>query len=130
MVAGNETTRNGISQGMLALFEHPEQRRRLTAEPAHWATVPDEILRWTSPVRAMRRVALRETTLRDRTIQKGQSVVMIYASANRDETKFANPDVFDIDRKTKPSFGWVRPADVHRAVRSQAHRIWWVLGVG
>lgn len=98
LIAGNETTRNGISQGMLALFEHPEQRRRLTAEPAHWATVPDEILRWTSPVRAMRRVALRETTLRDRTIQKGQSVVMIYASANRDEEVFEAPDEFRVDR--------------------------------
>jgi len=98
LIAGNETTRNGISQGMLALFEHPEQRRRLLAEPAHWATAPDEILRWTSPVRAMRRVALRDTKLRNRTIEAGQSVVMIYASANRDEAVFEAPHEFRVDR--------------------------------
>lgn len=98
LIAGNETTRNGISQGMLALFEHPEQRHRLTADASLWATAPDEILRWTSPVRAMRRVALRDTTLRDREIREGQSVVMIYAAANRDEAVFDAPDEFRVDR--------------------------------
>ena len=98
LIAGNETTRNGISQGMLALFEHPEQRRRLTEDPSHWETAPDEILRWTSPVRAMRRVALRDTKLRDREIREGQSVVMIYASANRDEEVFDAPQEFRVDR--------------------------------
>jgi cytochrome P450 len=98
LVAGNETTRNGISQGMLALFEHPEERRRLAANDALWETAPDEILRWTSPVRAMRRVALRDTTLRDRKILEGQSVVMVYASANRDEAVFEAPHRFRVDR--------------------------------
>ena len=98
LVAGNETTRNGISQGMLALFEHPEERGRLAADDALWETAPDEILRWTSPVRAMRRVALRDTSLGDRKILEGQSVVMVYASANRDEAVFDDPHRFRVDR--------------------------------
>jgi cytochrome P450 len=99
LVAGNETTRNGISQGMLALFEHPEEQARLASDPALWETAPDEILRWTSPVRAMRRVALRDTSLRDRKILEGQSVVMVYASANRDEAVFDEPHRFRVDRQ-------------------------------
>jgi cytochrome P450 len=98
LVAGNETTRNGISQGMLALFEHPEERGRLADDDALWETAPDEILRWTSPVRAMRRVALRDTSLGDRKILEGQSVVMVYASANRDEAVFDDPHHFRVDR--------------------------------
>jgi len=98
LIAGNETTRNGISQGMAALFDHPEERARLAANPTLWETAADEILRWTSPVRAMRRVALRDTELRNRKILEGQSVVMVYASANRDESVFDEPQRFRVDR--------------------------------
>ena len=98
LIAGNETTRNGIAQGMLALFEHPEERARLAADPSLWATAADEILRWTAPVRAMRRVALRDTTLRGTRIREGDSVVMVYASANRDEDVFDEPHRFKVDR--------------------------------
>jgi len=98
LIAGNETTRNGISQGMLALLQHPEERARLAAEPALWETAADEILRWTTPVRAMRRVALEDTTLSGQKIRAGESVVMVYASANRDETVFEDPHSFRVDR--------------------------------
>lgn len=98
LVAGNETTRNGISQGMLALFQHPEERARLAADPSLWNTAADEILRWTSPVRAMRRVALRDTVIAGQPIREGESVVMVYASANRDETVFDDPHRFRVDR--------------------------------
>ncbi len=81
-----------------ALFEHPEERARLSSNAAAWETAPDEILRWTSPVRAMRRVALRDTSLHDRKILEGQSVVMVYASANRDEAVFDEPHRFRVDR--------------------------------
>jgi len=98
LMAGNETTRNGISQGMLALLQHPEERARLAADPSLWETAADEILRWTTPVRAMRRVALCDTTLGGQAIAQGDSVVMVYASANRDEAVFEQPHRFRVDR--------------------------------
>ena len=98
LIAGNETTRNGISQGMLALFQHPEERARLAANPSLWETAADEILRWTTPVRAMRRVAMRDTELAGQPISEGESVVMVYASANRDEAVFEEPHRFRVDR--------------------------------
>jgi len=98
LVAGNETTRNGISQGMLTLFQHPEERARLASDPSLWNTAADEILRWTTPVRAMRRVALETTQLAGQEIQEGESVVMVYASANRDDRVFDEPHAFRIDR--------------------------------
>jgi cytochrome P450 len=98
LIAGNETTRNGISQGMLALLQHPEESARLAANPSLWTTAADEILRWTTPVRAMRRVAMRDTTLGGQPIREGDSVVMVYASANRDEAVFDEPQRFKVDR--------------------------------
>jgi cytochrome P450 len=83
---------------MLALLQHPEGRARLAADPSLWATAADEILRWTTPVRAMRRVALRDATLSGQTIREGESVVMVYASANRDESVFESPHSFRVDR--------------------------------
>lgn len=98
LMAGNETTRNGISQGMLALLQHPAEMERLTKDPGLWKTAADEILRWTSPVRAMRRVALLDTELSGQAIKQGESVVMVYASANRDAAVFENPHEFRVDR--------------------------------
>lgn len=102
LIAGNETTRNGISQGMLALLQHPDERARLASRPELWETAADEILRWTSPVRAMRRVALHDVTLGHQRIRAGESVVMVYASANRDERVFEEPDRFKLDRHPNP----------------------------
>ena len=98
LIAGNETTRNGISQGMRTLFEHPEERRRLAGNPGFWDTAAGEILRWTTPVRAMRRVAMHDTILRGRSIKAGQSLVMVYASANQDEDVFEAAHEFRVDR--------------------------------
>jgi cytochrome P450 len=98
VLAGNETTRHAISWGMLALLEHPEEMERLRADPSLMPSAADEILRWTTIVRAMRRVALRDTELRGKRIAAGDSVVMIYASANRDEDVFDDPFRFRIDR--------------------------------
>ncbi len=108
LIAGNETTRNAISQGMRAFFEFPEQRERLTAEPKLWETAAGEILRWTAPVRAMRRVAMRDTMLGGKRIREGESVVMVYASANRDEAVFEAPHEFRVDRDPNDflSFGF------------------------
>ncbi len=97
-VAGNETTRNLISGGMLALIEHPEQRARLLADPSLIDTTVEEMLRWVSPVTHFRRTATRDTELRGHRIREGDKVVIYYISANRDEDVFAAPDHFDVGR--------------------------------
>ena len=111
-VAGNETTRNAASGGMLAFFEHPDQWERLVAD--HRAgdrdglirTAPDEIVRWVSPVNLFRRTATLDTRLRGRPIREGDKVVVFYASANRDERVFPDPYVFDVGRDPNPHVGF------------------------
>ncbi len=98
LVAGNETTRNLISGGLLALIEHPEQRARLMADRSLLPSAIEEMLRWVSPVNVFRRTATRDTEVGGQTIREGDKVALFYASANRDETVFENPDTFDITR--------------------------------
>ncbi len=98
LVAGNETTRNGISGGMQLLIENPEQRKRLIEVPSLIPAAVEEMLRLTSPVLAFARTANQDTEVRGRAIRKGQRVLMLYPSANRDADIFENPDVFDIER--------------------------------
>ena len=97
-VAGNETTRNLISGGMLALMEHPEQHARLLANPALMPTAVEEMLRWVSAVIEFRRTATRDTVLRGQTIRAGDKVIIYYISANRDEEVFPAADRFDVGR--------------------------------
>lgn len=97
-VAGNETTRNLISGGMLALMEHPEQRARLLADPSLLPTAVEEMLRWVTPVIYFRRTATRDVEIRGQRVRAGDKVVMYYSSANRDEEVFPRADVFDISR--------------------------------
>jgi cholest-4-en-3-one 26-monooxygenase len=98
MVAGNETTRNLISGGMLALMEHPEERARLLQDPSLMPTAVDEMLRWVSPVMSFRRTATRDTEIRGQKIREGDKVLIYYASANRDEEVFPDSDRFDVAR--------------------------------
>ena len=97
-VAGNETTRNLISGGMLALMENPEQHARLLANPALMPTAVEEMLRWVSAVIEFRRTATRDTVLRGQTIRAGDKVIIYYISANRDEEVFPAADRFDVGR--------------------------------
>jgi cholest-4-en-3-one 26-monooxygenase len=97
-VAGNETTRNAISGGLLALFEHPAERARLAADPSLLPTATDEILRWVTPVTHFRRTAERDVELGGQRIREGDKVVVWYASANRDEAVFPHADRFDVGR--------------------------------
>jgi cholest-4-en-3-one 26-monooxygenase len=101
-VAGNETTRNAISHGMLALIEHPESWRALQDDPALLDGAVEEILRWASPVMQFRRTATGDVELHGTHIAEGDSVVMYYPSANRDEEVFATPFTFDIARSPNP----------------------------
>jgi cholest-4-en-3-one 26-monooxygenase len=97
-VAGNETTRNLVSGGMLALIEHPDQRRRLQADPSLMETAVEEMLRWVTPVMQFRRTATRDTEIAGQRVAEGDKVIVYYSSANRDEAVFDRPDVFDVGR--------------------------------
>ncbi len=97
-IAGNETTRNLISHGMLLLMEHPEARDRLIETPALIPSAVEEMLRYRPPVMYFRRTATRDTEIRGQKIRKGDKVTLWYPSANRDEDVFRDPDVFDITR--------------------------------
>jgi len=97
-VAGNETTRNLITGGMLALIEHPEQRTRLLADPSLLPSAVEEMLRWVSPVNYFRRTATRDAEIRGVPIRAGEKVTLWYPSANRDEDQFPDPDAFDVGR--------------------------------
>jgi cytochrome P450 len=100
VLAGNETTRNASSGGLQVLCEHPAERARLQASGmALIDTAVDEILRWTSPLHHMSRRATADVEIRGRQIRAGESVIMWYPSANRDEDVFPDPYRFDITRQ-------------------------------
>jgi cytochrome P450 len=98
LVAGNETTRNGLSGGMQLLIENPEQRQKLIEQPELLPMAVEEMVRVVAPVHSFTRTATRDTQLRDREIKKGQQVLMLYPSANRDEDVYQDPDAFRVDR--------------------------------
>ncbi len=106
--AGSETTRTAISQGLLALFENPDQMELLRDNPSGLAaTAAEEIIRWATPVIYFRRTATRDVELHGTLIQENDPVVLFYMSANYDETVFSEPRRFDIGRSPNPhvSFG-------------------------
>jgi cytochrome P450 len=106
VVAGNETTRNAMTGGVLAFLEHPGEWQKLRANPALLDTAVEEIVRWTTPVIQFARTATRDYTLRGTTIWKGQAVCLFYPSANRDEDVFADPFAFRIDRDPNLHIGF------------------------
>jgi cytochrome P450 len=107
VVAGNETTRNAISHGLLALTEHPDQRALWQADPAAVAaTGVDEIVRWGSPVIWMRRTVAEDTVLGGEELHPGDKVILFYNSANRDEDVFEDPYRFDVRRSPNPHLGF------------------------
>ncbi len=115
IVGGNDTTRNSISGGLLALNNFPEEYAKLRANPELVAKMVPEIIRFQSPVVHMRRTAMRDTELAGKQIRKGEKVVMWYISGNRDETEIEDADRFIIDRarpRQHLSFGF----GIHRCV--------------
>ncbi len=98
VIAGNETTRNAASGGLLALIENPSEWARLKADPALVGTAVEEIVRWTAPVIQFCRTAVEDVEIRGQQIRKGQSLCLFYGSANRDEEVFEDPDRFDVAR--------------------------------
>ncbi|KAB7740414.1 cytochrome P450 [Parvibaculum sedimenti] len=115
IVGGNDTTRNSLTGGLLALSENPDQYRKLRENPALVETMIPEIIRWQTPLTHMRRTALQDTELAGRKIKKGDRVVMWYVSGNRDEEAIDEPNRFIIDRprpRQHLSFGF----GIHRCV--------------
>ncbi len=98
LVAGNETTRNAISGGMQLLIENPGERQKLLDDPALLPSAVEEMVRLVSPVHSFGRTALRDTELRGQKIRKGEQVLLLYPSANRDAAEFQDPDAFRIER--------------------------------
>jgi cytochrome P450 len=102
VVAGSETTRNAVSQGLLALLDHPDQLERLRREPVAIPLAVEEILRWSSPVACFARRATRDTEIGGVPIAEGDRVTMWYPSADRDEDVFDEPFRFDTRRSPNP----------------------------
>jgi len=106
VVAGNETTRNATSGGLLALIENPGELEKLRRDPRLLDPAVEEIVRWTSPVIQFCRTATRDVAVRDVTIREGESVCLFYPSANRDEDVFEDPFRFRVDRRPNPHLGF------------------------
>ena len=106
-LAGNETTRNAISHGVLALTRYPDERQKWWSNfDTLTQSAVEEIVRWASPVVYMRRTLTQDTELSGTTMAAGDKVTMWYCSANRDEEKFANPWTFDVARSPNPHVGF------------------------
>jgi cytochrome P450 len=101
-VAGNETLRNGLPGGMIALLAHPEAQQALRADAALFDTAVDEMLRWWTPVMVFRRTATRTVDLGPVSVSAGDKVVVSFIAANRDPAVFDHPCDFDITRKPNP----------------------------
>jgi len=115
IIGGNDTTRNSISGGLLALIENPEEFAKLRANPILVNSLVPEIIRWQTPLTHMRRTTTKEVEVGGVTIPAGAKVVMWYLSGNRDEEAIENPDQFIVDRKNPRhhlSFGF----GIHRCV--------------
>jgi len=109
IVGGNDTTRNSISGGVLALNEFPAEYQKLRDDPSLISNMVSEIIRWQTPLAHMRRTATQDTELGGKSIKKGDKVVLWYVSANRDETAIDRANEFLIDRpdvRRHLSFGW------------------------
>jgi cholest-4-en-3-one 26-monooxygenase len=99
LIGGDETTRHVISGGMEQLLLHPEQRQLLVNDPAQIPTAIEEMLRWVSPIKNMCRTVTHDTEFMGETLFEGQKCMLLYESANRDETKFDDPFRFDVQRQ-------------------------------
>lgn len=122
LVAGNETTTNGIAAGLFSLGQDPSMIRRLREEPGLVAEFVEEILRTEAPVQCLFRRAVRATAVAGVTIPEGAVVLVHYGSANHDASRFESPDTFDLDRPKKGAhlaFG----SGIHHCVGSELARV-------
>jgi cytochrome P450 family 142 subfamily A polypeptide 1 len=108
LIGGDETTRHVLSGGMLALQQHPDQLRVLQRNPGGLPVAVEEMLRWVSPIKNMIRTTTRDVEVSGTTIPDGAQIMLLYPSANRDDTVFDAPDTFDVARDPNPhlAFGF------------------------
>ena len=102
LVGGDETTRHVITGGAYQLLLHPDQRRKLAANPAAIPTAVEEMLRWVTPIQNMSRTVTRDVELRGQKLREGQKVMLLYPSGNRDANVFEDPYRFDAERDPNP----------------------------
>ena len=108
LIGGDETSRHVITDGMLTLLDHPDQLAILRDDPSVMETGVEELLRWVSPIKNMSRTVTRDIGMHDQTLREGDQVILMYPSANRDETVFSEPNRFDVRRDPNPhlAFGF------------------------
>jgi cytochrome P450 len=99
--ASQNTTINMIANAVIVLADHPDERRRLADDPSLWPQGIEELLRYVSPVQGLARATTTDVEIGGATIPKGDQVLLLYGSANHDETVFEDPDRFDLDRNPK-----------------------------
>lgn len=128
IVGGNDTTRNSISGGVVALNDNPDQYQKLRDNPGLLPSMVSEIIRYQTPLTHMRRTATQDTVLRGKKISAGDKVVMWYASGNRDEEIIDNPNSFNIERDNARhhlSFGFgVHRCMGNRLAEMQLRTVW------
>jgi cytochrome P450 family 142 subfamily A polypeptide 1 len=98
LIGGDETTRHVISGGMYELLRHPDQLKMLSADRSMLPVAVEEMLRWVSPIKNMARQTTRDVELHGETLRKGEKLLLLYPSGNRDEEVFDAPETFDITR--------------------------------
>lgn len=98
LIGGDETSRHVMTDGMLALLEHPDQMAILRDDPTKIEAGVEELLRWVSPIKNMSRTVTREVTMHDQTLREGDQLIVMYPSANRDPRAFTDPDTLDVQR--------------------------------
>jgi cytochrome P450 len=106
VAAGQETTRNSLSAGIAALIDDPAQMQRLRSDRGLLQTLPDEFVRWRSPLTHVLRTATQDMEFGGQQVREGDWLVAWIASANRDETAFEDPYTFDIGRRPNPHLGF------------------------
>jgi len=121
LLAGHETSTNLLTNIARTLAAHPDQRQRMANDNALISHAIEESLRYDTSVQGLQRRLTRDVTLHDVTMSKGDSVLVLYAAANRDERAFPNPDVFDIDRKPEKQVAFGR--GVHACIGAPLARL-------
>jgi cytochrome P450 len=119
--ASQNTTMNMISHSILALGRHPDARHRLAREPGLWPRAIEELLRFVSPVQGLARTTTREITLHGTTLPAGEQVLLLYGSANHDESAFPDPERFDLDRNARSH--WAFGHGIHHCLGSAVARL-------